>query len=62
MGVWVPPNYGMDGSSSVASLVPMTPSDEMTKPYRWSGVIETLGRAVINGATIWWRPFADYLR
>jgi hypothetical protein len=62
IGVWVPPNEGMEASSSTVALVPPTSTDPITKPYRWSSVIETIGRAVVNGATIWWRPYADWLR
>jgi hypothetical protein len=62
MGVWVPPNEGMEASSSTVALVPPTAVDPITKPYRWSSVIETIGQAVVNGATIWWRPYADWLR
>ena len=62
LGVWVPPTEPFTPSSNTPSIVPMTGADAHTKPYRWSSVVETWGRAILNGAAIWQRPFAEWLR
>lgn len=62
LGVWIPTTQPFNPSANTPSIIPMPAADAHTKPYRWSSVVELWGRAVVNGAAVWMRPYAEWLR